>query len=202
MLVTSHSKLYLLYNSVSEWLSCFIPDSSLKEVKLISICTFTSPQPFTRSLKSSAVKSSNEFFGSTSSRPFLIALSESHKIHVTAISLTEKFHVKSPINSKFSILLAVLFQSFPTWDTISEPKNCTSMLSSRAVPPSIAKPGMLWTNVSPAARAEASALCNWEVQIFCWAMSYKKCLSHLKFTLLPQALIWQFCFKTVIHVYI
>lgn len=51
----------------------FIPDSSLKEVKLISICTFTSPQPFTRSLKSSAVKSSNEFFGSTSSKPFLIA---------------------------------------------------------------------------------------------------------------------------------
>lgn len=50
-----------------------IPDSSLKEVKLISIWTLTSPQPLTSSLKSSAVKSSKAFLGSTSSKPFLIA---------------------------------------------------------------------------------------------------------------------------------
>lgn len=50
-----------------------LPDSSLKEVKLINICTLTSPQPFTKSRKSSAVKSSKEFFGSTSNRPFLMA---------------------------------------------------------------------------------------------------------------------------------
>lgn len=63
---------YIAY-SLNKQFKNFIPDSSLKEVKLISICTLTSPQPFTKSLKSSAVKSSNEFFGSTSSRPFLIA---------------------------------------------------------------------------------------------------------------------------------
>lgn len=103
-------------NRVAE-ISCFIPDSSLKEVKLISICTFTSPQPFTKSLKSSAVKSSNEFFGSTSRRPFLIALSKNHKIYITAISFTDKFHVQFPINLKFLILLAVLFcQRFMIWD--------------------------------------------------------------------------------------
>lgn len=49
------------------------PDSSLKEVKLMSIWTLTSPQPLTSSLKSSAVKSSRAFLGSTSSKPFLIA---------------------------------------------------------------------------------------------------------------------------------
>lgn len=49
------------------------PDSSLKEVKLISIWTLTSPQPLTSSLKSSAVKSSRAFLGRTSSKPFLIA---------------------------------------------------------------------------------------------------------------------------------
>lgn len=39
----------------------------------MSIWTLTSPQPLTSSLKSSAVKSSRAFLGSTSSKPFLIA---------------------------------------------------------------------------------------------------------------------------------
>lgn len=50
-----------------------VPDSSLKEVKLMSIWTLTSPHPLTSSLKSSAVRSSRAFFGRTSSKPFLIA---------------------------------------------------------------------------------------------------------------------------------
>lgn len=50
-----------------------IPDSSLKEVKLMSIWTLTSPQPLTSSRKSSAVRSSRAFLGRTSSKPFLIA---------------------------------------------------------------------------------------------------------------------------------
>ncbi len=77
--------LCLVYNSktISEWTEADtgqrrsrqsnIPDSSLKEVKLMSIWTLTSPHPLTSSLKSSAVRSSRAFLGSTSSKPFLIA---------------------------------------------------------------------------------------------------------------------------------
>lgn len=107
------------------WRSYFIPDSSLKEVKLISICTFTSPQPFTKSLKSSAVKSSSEFFGSTSRRPFLIALKwkqqDLHYIRITfrlGLNTSPKSSMWTPLlTSKFIILLAVLFfQSFAIRD--------------------------------------------------------------------------------------
>lgn len=59
-----------------------IPDSSLKEVKLMSIWTLTSPQPLTSSLKSSAVRSSRAFLGSTSSKPFLIAYQRHVRIGV------------------------------------------------------------------------------------------------------------------------
>lgn len=62
----------------SRWRASSIPDSSLKEVKLMSIWTLTSPQPLTSSLKSSAVRSSRAFFGSTSSKPFLIAYTHTH----------------------------------------------------------------------------------------------------------------------------
>lgn len=78
-----------------------IPDSSLKEVKLMSIWTLTSPHPLTSSLKSSAVRSSRAFLGSTSSKPFLIAY-ERHR-HTSSlmwihILLTDKTFVCVPKN--------------------------------------------------------------------------------------------------------
>lgn len=93
-----------------------VPDSSLKEVKLMSIWTLTSPQPLTSSLKSSAVKSSRAFLGSTSSKPFLIAYETRHDwreyTFVTDICLcSKKTHFKKRFERKLNIILSLLL----TW---------------------------------------------------------------------------------------
>lgn len=61
----------------------------------MSICTLTSPQPLTSSLKSSAVRSSRAFFGSTSRRPFLMACKTTLSLtppHMNDLSQTRRHH--------------------------------------------------------------------------------------------------------------
>lgn len=94
------------HSKVSKWsvlmyAAQLLPDSSLNEVKLMSICTLTSPQPLTRSRKSSAVRSSRAFLGSTSRSPFLIACQRAHTqtlelphaLYKTSHALTQLYQV-------------------------------------------------------------------------------------------------------------